>query len=431
MAIENWLELAEHELKALAEEGVDAKAAGDPSVVTGPETWKAVFGSIDSGTVREGYPYVEPSDLAGIRARRRSAEHSYVADDALRTLDERIYGGWLGRCAGCLLGKPVEGWSAARIEEYMRAAGLAELTDYLPLVDPGNESAAIRPNARAWTRGNIREMARDDDLDYTVLGLCLLEAKGGGFQPQDVGRLWLERLPVMMTYTAERAAYRNLVNGLEPPESATFANPFREFIGAQIRADIYGYVSPGNPSRAAELAWRDASVSHTKNGIYGAMWVAATIAAAFVADDVEEALYIGISEVPDSSRLYEAVRACVRMYREGRTWEEARRAVEEAYGGYSWVHTINNACVVALALLYGGHDFSKTVGLAVRGGWDTDCNGATAGSILGVMIGAERIPAHWTAPLGDTLRSAVAGFDGASIAGLASRTARLARSFSA
>ena len=57
-------------------------------------------------------------------------------------------------------------------------------------------------------------------------------------------------------------------------------NPYREWIGAQIRADICGYV-PRPPGAAAKLAFRDASLSHTANGIYGAMWSAALVAAAF------------------------------------------------------------------------------------------------------------------------------------------------------
>jgi len=427
LAIENWSELAREELRSLAQEGIDTSAAPDHKTIDGPEAWVKAFAKIDSDTVVDGYRYVEPSDLKDIRKRRRSAEHSYVVDLSSEDLGDRIYGAWLGRCAGCLLGKPVEGWTADRISKYMKAAGVSDLSDYLPLVETNEEEITIHRGARAWMRGSIREMARDDDIDYTILGLHLLETVGRDFRTEDVGTLWLERLPILRTYTAERAAYRNLVNGLVPPQTALFANPYREFIGAQIRADIYGYVSPGKPSQAAELAWRDARLSHTKNGIYGSMWVAATIAVAFVADDPEEALYIGMSEVPDSSRLYEAIKSCIRMYREGLSWEAALAAVQEAHGKYHWVHTINNACLVALALLYGEMDFSKTIDLAVRGGWDTDCNGATAGSVLGAMIGAKEIPSHWIEPMNDRLRSDVAGYDGSSITDLARRTADLAR----
>jgi len=47
----------------------------------------------------------------------------------------------------------------------------------------------------------------------------------------------------------------------------TYRNPFREYIDAQIRADLFGYTAPGLPKIAAQRAWRDARISHVKNGV--------------------------------------------------------------------------------------------------------------------------------------------------------------------
>ena len=58
-------------------------------------------------------------------------------------------------------------------------------------------------------------------------------------------------------------------------------NPYREWVGAQLRADVWGWTAPSDPLRAAEMAYRDASISHVKNGIYGALFVAGAVAAAF------------------------------------------------------------------------------------------------------------------------------------------------------
>ena len=38
-------------------------------------------------------------------------------------------------------------------------------------------------------------MARDDDIDYTILGLHILETYGFDFGPENVAREWLTHFP--------------------------------------------------------------------------------------------------------------------------------------------------------------------------------------------------------------------------------------------
>jgi ADP-ribosylglycohydrolase len=280
----------------------------------------------------------------------------------------------------------------------------------------------MHPSAPEATRGHIEGMARDDDLDYTILGLHILEEHGLDFATEHVAAEWMTHLPYELVYTAERVAYHNLVNGLSAPHAALYRNPYREWIGAQIRADAWGYVSPGWPEWAAELAFRDAALSHVKNGIYGEMWVAAMLAAAFVVHDIREVITIGLSEIPANSRLAEAVHQMMSWREECVTWEEAWERVTKAHGNYFWVHTINNACLVVLGLLYCGGDFEKAISIAVMGGWDTDCNGATVGSIMGALLGAHALPQKWVAPLEDRLKSIVTGFTECAISDLTRRT---------
>jgi len=338
-----------------------------------------------------------------------------------------VLGAWLGRCAGCALGKPVENWPRADIRRYLNRTGDYPIADYIPA--DGSVPAGypdLHPHWAEAVRGRIREMPRDDDLDFTIVGLLVIETHGAGFTPADVAVEWLGRFPFTAIHTAERAAYRNLIMGLEPPRTATHANPYREWIGAQIRVDAYAYVAAGDPARAARLAFADASLSHTANGLYGAMWAAALIAAAFTAPSMDAALGTALSVVPPRSRLAEALRGVAALHAGGVDWESARDVLEQRHGALSPVHAINNAAVVAAALLWGEGDFTRTIGLAVQGGWDTDCNGATAGSAFGAMHGAAALPEHWTAPLHDRLRSALFGFDGARISALAERTVRQA-----
>lgn len=380
--------------------------------------------TLEGRAIRSDWSYEEPSEWSGIHAALDRPDLP-VQDLDETLLRERLEGAWLGRCAGCNLGKPVEGWSRERIRKYLDLADAYPIDDYLPRLDPFPEGLELNWCWPETTRGNIRFMARDDDTDYTILGLHILEEHGFDFGPVHVGGEWLHHLPFAQTYTAERAAYRNMIEGRRPPETATVRNPYREWIGAQIRGDMWGYVSPGDPAAAAELAFRDASLSHTQNGIYGEMWASALIASCFVVPDLRSAIESALGFVPPRSRLAEAVRLVLELFDEGRSWEETRDSIEVRLGHYSFVHTINNSAIVTAALLWGKDDFSRTIGLAVEGGWDTDCTGATTGSIFGAKFGAGALPARWVEPLSDRISSAIAGFDNSRISDLVQRTEAL------
>lgn len=431
------------ELQALEEEGFDVSAP--------LARLELVSGRADEGAQRErasieeslgGLPrradfgYDEPSTLEGIRAARPEGPRRLGGRLAKRVLADRTRGAWLGRSAGCLLGKPCEGWHRRRIERALRALGEWPLSDYWPAVKslpdgfafwgtPEAAAADVIPYPRpddAQLRGNITRMARDDDMDYPIMGLHILETYGPGFTTQDVAHEWLHRLPYGCVYTAERVAYRNLVDGLEPRATASYRNPYREWIGAQIRADIWGWAAPGQPERAAELAWRDAALSHTKNGIYGEMFFAAMLAAAFVERDLHKLIEIGLSEIPANCRLREAVLDTVEWCGRDRDWQTTWERIDGKYGRYHGVHTINNAAVVLMGLLHSAGDYERAIAIAVMGGWDTDCNGATAGSVMGTMLGAQALPAKWIDPLHDRISSIVIGFTDVRISELARRT---------
>jgi len=262
-------------------------------------------------------------------------------------------------------------------------------------------------------------------ISITILGLHLLERRGVSFTTEDVGSVWLDLLPFNQVYTAERVVYANLVRGLPLPAATTFRNPYREWIGALIRADIFGYVMPGDPTAAARLAVVDAILSHRANGIYGEVWAAALVASAFSANSVREAVEVAMEYIPPRSRLWHSVTAVLADFDSGLTWEECLAANDKRWDKYSWVHTVNNAAVITAGLLYGDGDFARTVGLTVQGGLDTDSNGATAGSVAGVLTGAKALPARFIEPLEDVVRSAVFGFDRSRISHLAERTVSL------
>jgi hypothetical protein len=283
-------------------------------------------------------------------------------------------------------------------------------------------------------------METDDDIRYTVLGQKVLLEKGADFTTGDVMGMWMSELPYAMVCTAETQAYRNYVLryrlhcGSKPEADwswvATHQNPYREWIGAQIRADSWGYAAPGNPELAADFAWRDARMSHVKNGIYGEMFVAAMIAAGFALADPLKVVAAGLAEIPRRSRLHAEMEQVIEICRKHQfsyaAFEAVFDEIHALLGHYHPVHTNNNAALVVAALLLGRRDFEKVITLAVMGGWDTDCNGATAGSIFGAMHGAQSIPSKWKDPLRDTLYSRIFDYHPIAISECARRSLDIA-----
>ena len=133
-----------------------------------------------------------------------------------------------------------------------RDLGQYPLSDYLRSDAPEEILARHNiPRVRVYI-DRVSHMPEDDDLNYTVTALAVFKQYGSTFSPEDVATFWMRNLPILHTFTAERVAYRNFSEMIAPPGSTRHRNPFREWIGAQIRADFWGYVAPGNPQFAAE-----------------------------------------------------------------------------------------------------------------------------------------------------------------------------------
>ncbi len=374
-----------------------------------------LFDVVTHANMVEGYPYVEPSDLEGIQAlcREYAFDAKTLSDEELK---DKVYGAWYGRICGCLLGKPVEGISCDELTSLLKETGNYPMTRYILESDLNEDiydkyTFALEGKCYADT---IEYAPVDDDTNYLALAQVLLGAHGKNFTPQDVARIWMTRQGKQAYCTAERIAFCNLIKGYQPPYSAMHKNSYREWIGAQIRGDYFGYINPGDPKTAADMAWRDACISHVKNGIYGEMFAAAMIAVAAVNDNIEDIIKGGLAQVPATSRLYQKIIEILDDYHKGVGFYDAIEKIKAEYdpsNSHGWTHTISNAAIVVLALLHGEGDFGKSICRAVEVGYDTDCNGATVGSIIGIRNGMKGIDPVWTKPVNGKLATSIFGVD--------------------
>jgi ADP-ribosylglycohydrolase len=311
---------------------------------------------------------------------------------------ERTYAGVLGKIIGVYLGRPIEGWSYERITEQFGEAG-----HYI------------------HDKVGVPLVVTDDDIAGTFTFLRALPDYGNSLSltSQQIGQTWLnyliERKTVLwwggLGNSTEHTAYLRLKKGIPAPQSGSVAvngKIVSEQIGAQIFIDGWAMVSPGNPQQAADLAKRAGSVSHDGEAVFGAQVLAAMEAEAYVNQDINHLLDIGVSFIPKDSIIYRMI-ADLRNWAIGdEDWRKTRLRIVENYGYEKYVggcHIVPNHALIILGLLYGEGDFQKSLMICNTSGWDTDCNVGNLGCLMGIRNGLAGFDGKvdWRGPVADRM----------------------------
>jgi len=287
---------------------------------------------------------------------------------------DKIAGGWYGKLIGNQLGRYVEGKS---FEEIQQKYGLIE---YYPQIPDG--------------------FGPDDDPEYLVLDLHAVRMHGISLSSEDLALEWLEHLTLV--FTAEKVALENMRRGLMPPLSALFKNPYQEWIGAQMRGEFWGMISPSVPDLAARLAITDATISHNGNGAYGEIFVSVLASTLLTNDDLEKSIENALDYIPPGSLYFKAVKSALNRAK-SKSWKSCISEIYNKYKEYSPVHVLPNAEIVMTALL--SENFEEGIVIATNAGMDTDCNAGTVGGLLGILEGYKSMPNRWIEPLKDTYKT--------------------------
>lgn len=296
-------------------------------------------------------------------------------------LIDKVRGGWAGQMFGVTYGAPAE----------FRARG------------------ATYDEERVGTPAELKEALDQDDLYVEMTLAEVLDLYGLDATAEQFGdALRASKYPL---WHANLAGRRNLGRGLKPPQSGDPRyNPHANDLDFQIESDFLGLMSPGLPRAVQELGWRIGHVMNYGDGVYGGVFIGAMYAAAFFEDEPRRVVEAGLEAIPGGSRYAAVLRDLLAAHRDHpQDWRAAwKRIVEKwdrddvcpagALGPYNIDAALNGA-FVALALLYGGRDFERTLELAVRAGQDSDGNASSAGGILGVMLGYQKLPERWTEAL--------------------------------
>ncbi len=383
--------------------------------------------------MRTDFPYVEPSTYEEVLKeldpeRPRGQFRAIGGTDA----KERVRTAFLGSVCGCILGKPLEvNPSMAELEPAFSAIGEWPIAQYVSekLNLRGNHS--FHPSSTETCRERLAYAAADDDINYTLLGMLILEKHGVQFSHDHMRTFWLNNIPPYWAWGPERnfvvaAAARTMLSDPALPVEEFYANisdvlnPGEELCGAMIRADAYGYACPGNPELAVELAHRDASLTHRKNGIYGSMFAAAAIAVAPVAKNPLEIFELALRFIPRRSRFFKIVSDSLSEVQKASDYWDGYRRIHGKYAEYSHCRVFQESGTLINTLRF-ADDIGDGICKQVMQGNDTDSYGATVGSILGLYFGPEKLKERWLSPFNDRIHTSLAEFHETSLSAVAER----------
>lgn len=307
---------------------------------------------------------------------------------------KKVFNGWMGQiCAGSF-GTALEGYDRKTIKDTF-----GEVREYLK-----------------------KPSTYNDDITYELAFLKTLLEKGKEISSKDIAENWVAMVP--FGWSAEDIALKNLMMGIYPPESGYLNNPYREWIGAQMRGAICGMVAPGNPCLAANLAWIDGEISHHNSGIIGEVFNAVMTSLAFVEEDIKTILEKAINMLPKDSEYYYVVDYALSKCKESKDFESALISCEKEFEKYNLVHAFPNAAIEVVALWFGNGDFDETMFITAMAGLDVDCNAAQVGNIVGILNSEKGLDKKWTLPIGDDINTYVRGLEETSISQLTEWTVK-------
>ena len=315
---------------------------------------------------------------------------------------ERVYAGVLGKVIGVYLGRPFEGWSYEMIQKR-----LGDIEYYV------------------HDKLDVPLIVTDDDIAGTFTFIRALEDHGTNpnISPEEIGDSWLNYLiknrSVLwwggLGQSTEHTAYLRLANGIKAPMSGSMAmngQVVAEQIGAQIFIDGWAMVAPGDPDQAAKFAEAAARVSHDGEAVYGAKVLAAMEAMAFVENDIQKLIDIGLSYIPKDSVIARMIADLRSWHASDKDWRATRELLAASYGYDKYggnCHMVPNHGLIIHSLLHGDGDFSETLKIVNTCGWDTDCNSGNVGCLMGILVGVDGIDASiengidWRGPVADRL----------------------------
>lgn len=238
-----------------------------------------------------------------------------------------------------------------------------------------------------------------DDTEFALLTAKILIDCGGELTSDEVVKGWMYNVATQDEFprggASEIEAARNLRRGLKPPYSGMY-NSYHISDGAAMRISPIGIICAGDPKKAAAMAEVDSSISHYRDGIWGAQAVAAAVSVAMVDGTIDEIIDAALSVIPEDSWLYYSIKKAIEIVdnANGEMMDAWMPLHDELWTSYK--ASVPEAIAEAFGVLkLVNKNFRTGVVAAGNFGRDADTIGAIVGAILGAKYGASQMPERW------------------------------------
>ena len=242
------------------------------------------------------------------------------------------------------------------------------------------------------------EVPSTDDTDFALLvAQTLIDCKGK-LTTDEVVKSWIKYVgpnkELKRGGSSEIEGMANIKKGIMPPESGKY-NAYNISDGAAMRITPIGIICAGDPEKAAKYAEIEASLSHWRDGIWGAQAIAAAVAVAMVNATVNEIIEEALKYMPEDSWLRYNMLKAIEIINNSPSLEDAWMPLHNQLWS-TYKAAVPEAVVEAFAVfMLTKGDFKKGIIYGGNFGRDADTIGAIVGAISGAMNGANNIPEVW------------------------------------
>ncbi len=310
-------------------------------------------------------------------------EFRTISPDVLK---DKIAGGWAGKMVGVTYGAPTEFRAQSRIYE-----------------------DSIR-----WKPADIKGSMWQDDIYVQLTFLMSMDKYGIDASPKLYQEMFAKAGYGL--WHANVQARKNYYDSIFAPLSGSPEyNIHADDIDFQIEADYIGFMCPGMPGTASQIADRIGHIMNYGDGVYGGIFVAALYSEAYFESDIQKIVLKALQSIPEGSDYYKTIQDVIKLHQHYPTdWRSAWKELENKWGdvdicGAGSTFNIDaklNGAYIVMGLLYGDGDPYKTLEISTRCGQDSDCNPSNALAVLGVINGFSGLPASMqegVTAIGDSL----------------------------